>query len=86
MANACTDDLAGPLRDWLIQGRATRPIYVAHQIKTLRVALQETRTRTPLLATLRFLATPMTERGIRGLAHESVELVVHGKLPKILAP
>jgi nitrite reductase/ring-hydroxylating ferredoxin subunit/DNA-binding GntR family transcriptional regulator len=85
VANACTDDLGLPLRRWLLGGRATRPIYVAHQIKTLRVALQETRTPTPVLATLRMLATPMTERSLTSLAHEATQLVVHGNLPKVRA-
>jgi nitrite reductase/ring-hydroxylating ferredoxin subunit len=85
IANACGGDLSGPLRNWLLAGRATRPIYIAHQIKTSRVAVQEARTNTPLLASLRFLATPVTERAMRRLAHEAAQLVVHGNLPKVRA-
>lgn len=85
ITSACAEDLADPLRTWLLAGRATRPIYIAHQIKTLRVALQETRTKTPLLATLRMLSMSMSERAIGRIAHEATQLVVHGRLPKLRA-
>lgn len=66
---------------------ATRGIVVAHVIKTLVVALDETRRTgdaTPLLATVRFAAAPQRERRVARVVHEAVELVVHGKIPRDL--
>jgi nitrite reductase/ring-hydroxylating ferredoxin subunit len=85
IAHACDGDPGPALRSWLLAGQAVRPIYIAHQIKTARVVLQETRTDTPLLGALRFLATPITERPMRGVVHEAAQLVIHGNLPKLRA-
>ena len=85
IAHACTGDITGPLRSWILAGQATRPIYIAHQIKTARVALQEDRADTPLLAAARFLSMPATERGIRAQVHDATQLVIHGNLPRRLS-
>ena len=81
-SNADPAGLAAPLQEWLLAGQAVQPIFFAHQIKTLRVGLQEARLRTPLLGTLRYLAHPVAERGTRGDVHDAVQLVIHGNLPK----
>lgn len=85
-------DLERPLQDWLLTGPAVRPIHIAHNLKTARVGLQEASTLPepvrawPLLAALRYLAHPVGERNLQSLAHDAVELVYHGRLPKRLAP
>ncbi|MCX4240320.1 Rieske 2Fe-2S domain-containing protein [Paraliomyxa miuraensis] len=72
-----------PLRDLY-----TRPIVVAHAIKVARVAfevaarLQHTAwAELPILALVRFGASPHRERAVGQLAHEAERLVVEGKVP-----
>lgn len=75
-------ELAEALRDWILAGQAAMPIFIAHQIKTTRVAMLERRNRVPLLAVLRYLSTPVVERSTRSVVHDAVRLVVHGNLPR----
>jgi nitrite reductase/ring-hydroxylating ferredoxin subunit len=83
LRHAC-EDL--PLRDLY-----TRPIIVAHAIKTGRVAFEvAARLRgtpwadLPILAFVRFAAAPMRERPVAQLAYEAERLVVEGKVPRTL--
>lgn len=84
-AGGASADLEPRLHRWLLRSPATVPIFVAHQIKTLRVALQEARLKTPLLGVLRYLAHPVAERGTHGDVHDAVQLVIHGRLPRLRA-
>ncbi|MEM9461731.1 MAG: Rieske (2Fe-2S) protein [Myxococcota bacterium] len=75
-----------PLRD-----RYTRPIIVAHAIKTGRVAFElADRLRgtpwadRPILAFVRFAAASGRERSVEQLVHEAQRLVVEGKVPRTL--
>jgi len=85
-------ELEPALQDWLLTGPAVRPIHIAHNVKTARVGLQEASTLPdpvrawPLLGALRYLAHPVGERNLQALAHDAVELVYHGRLPRRLAP
>jgi hypothetical protein len=70
---------------------ATRPIYIAHVLKTARVAfdeaatLEEAAARRCLFAPLRFLATPKNERTLQRLAYDARSLVESGRLPRLLS-
>lgn len=82
-------DLEGSLQDYLLAAPATEPIFVAHQIKTTVVALAERRltgSATPLLAVLRWFASPMVERRLAQRAHEAVLLIREGRPPRVLGP
>lgn len=75
-----------PLRDLY-----TRPIIVAHVIKTTRVAFEVSArlqgtpwVELPLLALVRFAAAPLRERPVAQLVHEAERLVVDGKVPRTL--
>ena len=71
-----------PLTDGL-----TRPIVVAHLIKTTAAAFDEhahTGDPTPLLALARFAASPVRERWLRRRALEAIRLLEHGKVPRTL--
>ncbi len=70
---------------------ATRPIFAAHLLKTVAAALAETealpegpRRTLPLLAAVRLLASSLRERQTTRLAHEAIQLVAHGKVPRTL--
>jgi len=83
LRHAC-EDL--PLRDLY-----TRPLIVAHAIKTGRVAFEvAARLRgtpwadLPILAFVRFAAAPLRERPVGRLVHEAERLVVEGKVPRTL--
>ncbi|MFT5284976.1 MAG: nitrite reductase/ring-hydroxylating ferredoxin subunit [Planctomycetota bacterium] len=68
-----------------------RPIVVAHGIKTTLAAWEEydaleglSDQAIPLLAAVRFLASPVVERRVRELAGRSLDWVVEGVMPKKL--
>jgi hypothetical protein len=69
----------------------TRPIIVAHAIKTGRVAFEvAARLRgtpwadLPILAFVRFAAAPLRERAVGQVVFEAQRLVVEGKVPRTL--
>ena len=67
----------------------TEPIFVAHQLKTTKVAWA-TALRLddplPLRSLLRWLGAPRRERGVRRRAVEAIALLDQGRPPKVLAP
>ncbi|MCA9649851.1 MAG: Rieske (2Fe-2S) protein [Myxococcales bacterium] len=85
------DALRHALADLPLEDPYTRPIVVAHAIKTGRVAceladrLRDTPwAHDPILAFLRFAAAPLRERPVAQLVHEARRLVVEGKVPRSL--
>lgn len=81
------EPLVGTLLAFALDDPAVRGIVVAHVLKTLMVALDETGRLgdpSPLLATLRFAASPQRERRVARVVHEAIELVVHGRIPRDL--
>ena len=77
---------------------AVRPIVAAHVIKTTVAAFEEHRALAtsshpglraladrPLAGLAHFLSAPVTERSRARIAHEAVQFVGHGKIPKILS-
>lgn len=85
------DALRHALADLPLRDPYTRPIIVAHAIKTGRVAfaladrLRDTPwADRPILAFVRFAAAPMRERPVERLVHEAQRLVVEGKVPRTL--
>jgi nitrite reductase/ring-hydroxylating ferredoxin subunit len=90
-SGAALEELESPLHDLLLADPLVRPIFVAHAVKTLLAALEEHRALgdadgadLPLLASLRFLATPHTERRVRQLVNTSIRWVVDGQIPRKL--
>jgi len=85
------DALRHALADLPLRDLYTRPIIVAHAIKTGRVAFElAARLRgtpwvhDPVLAFVRFAAAPIRERPVAQLVHEARRLVVDGKVPRAL--
>ncbi|MCA9708936.1 MAG: Rieske 2Fe-2S domain-containing protein, partial [Myxococcales bacterium] len=83
------DALRAALADLPLRDLYTRPIIVAHAIKTGRVAFALAErlrgtpwTERPVLAFVRFAATPLRERGVAQLVYEAERLVVEGKVPR----
>ena len=79
------------LEDLILAGHGTEPIFVDHYIKTLTAAWDEYRTLEddpmqdrPLLATLRFLASPIREGRLANLTEDALRFVVEGKSPRRL--
>jgi hypothetical protein len=75
------------LEDLALAEAATRPIIVAHLLKTTRVAFTEARilgNDAPVLAIVRLFATPVAERRIRRLVHDAIRLVRDGLPPEKL--
>jgi len=90
-SDAALEELESPLHDLLLADPLVRPIFVAHAVKTLLAALEEHRALAgadgadlPLLASLRFLATPHSERRVRQLVNTSIRWVVEGQIPRKL--
>jgi nitrite reductase/ring-hydroxylating ferredoxin subunit len=89
---------AAPLRavfeDLCLADRATRPIVVAHLIKTTAVAFAEharlaatlgrDAAARPLAALARLFTSPLRERRVARLVHEALQLVIEGKVPRSL--
>jgi hypothetical protein len=83
--------LRDALEDLALDDAATRPIVVTHLIKTTRAAAEETEriadpalAARPLIAVVRWLASPVRERRVRRVVHEAIRFVVDGKVPKTL--
>ncbi len=79
------------LEDRALRDPAVRPIFVAHIIKTGVVAFEvrawlmgHPDRDVPVLAYVRYAATPAQERAVARLAHEALGFVVHGKVPRTL--
>lgn len=73
------------MRAYVLEGRAVRPIFYAHHVKTLVAAAEEAQALgdlAPLRAVARFLASPLQERLSRRFAHQAVRLVRDGKPPR----
>lgn len=91
LARRLADDPA-PLRvffeDLPLYDAYTRPIVVAHAIKTTRAAFDEHARRPadprPIAALARFVASPIRERFIGERAYEAVRFIVDGKVPRTL--
>ncbi len=86
------DALGDALEDLVLEVAGTRPIIVAHLVKTLRAARAEHASlahlgdaaRLPLVATIRFLASPVVERRTARLVHEAERFLIEGKVPRTL--
>lgn len=83
--------LSRALEDLCLSDPLVRPIVVAHAIKTTWAALEERRALAdhpdrdvPLLAAVRFLASPVVERRVAATVRTSIDWVVHGKVPRKL--
>lgn len=83
--------LRAALQDRAISDPATRPIFVAHHIKTTVAAFDRYEALTgdpaqglPLLAAVRFLASPAVERRMMRSVHEAVQLISEGRTPRTL--
>jgi len=83
--------LVDALVDLPLRGALTRPVVVAHGLKTPLAAAREVASlgdhperALPLLAAVRFLASPVRERRVEQVVHEALRLVVHGKVPRTL--
>jgi hypothetical protein len=79
------------LEDLVVGDHGNRAIFVAHQIKMLRTAFQEREhlradpaERSVVLATLRFLASPIYERQLASLTNDAFRFVVEGTTPRRL--
>jgi nitrite reductase/ring-hydroxylating ferredoxin subunit len=90
-AGGAADALRLALEDIILADPLTRPIVVAHAIKTLLATFDEhaaiedrALAKLPVLAAVRLLASPIRERRVARFAHEAVRFVVHGKVPKTL--
>ena len=79
--------------DLALEDRLTRPIVVAHLIKTTAAAFEETRhledadhadAAHPLRALIRLAASPIRERRIARASHEAIRFVEQGKVPRTL--
>ena len=80
-------DLVAGLETLAMRDHATRAIYVAHLLKTLRAGADEreaTQDDRPLLGAVRFLASPLRERSVERLVRNAVALVREGKPPNKL--
>lgn len=79
------------LEDLIVGDHGNRAIFVAHQIKMLRTAFEEREhlcgdpaERSVVLATLRFLASPIYERRLASLTNDAFRFVVEGTTPRRL--
>ena len=84
--------LESALEDLALGDHMVRPIFIAHAVKTVRVAFLEHRELAgdplqshPVLGCVRFLASEVMERRFTQLSHEAVNFVLHGKVPITLA-
>ena len=79
------------IEDLALDAPGTRPIVIAHVIKTTVVAFDETAALAgvpmsthPALALVRLLASPINERRLPRLVHEAIRFVGDGKPPRRL--
>jgi len=87
-----TAALGEALEDLALEVAGVRPIIVAHLVKTIRAAWAEhaelaaagDAARLPLLACVRFVASPITERRTARLVHEAERFLIEGKVPRVL--
>ena len=79
--------------DLALTDNLTRPIVVAHLIKTCAAAFEETHdlqtaghpdATHPLRALIRLAASPIRERRIARVSHEAIRFVEQGKVPRTL--
>jgi hypothetical protein len=95
---ALMDDEAGlselqrGVEELCLAGPLVRPIVVAHAIKTSVAAFEETAALAghpdrawPLLATVRFLASPIVERRVHEAVGTSIRWVAEGIMPRKLS-
>jgi len=85
------DALRAAVEDLCLSDPLVRPIAVAHVVKTACAAFEEHAALAghpgrdwPLLATLRFLASPVVERRVRESAERSIRWVAEGVMPRKL--
>jgi hypothetical protein len=84
------DPLRVVLEDLALGDTLTRPLVVAHAIKTCvaacdeHAAMQGALRQRPVLAAVRLLASPIRERRVARAAHEAIRFVVDGKVPRTL--
>lgn len=83
--------LRDALESVVLSDHGVRPIFVAHQVKLLAAAWDESTALgesddsiRPLLAVVHFMASPMDERGIERLRYEAIRFVEGGKPPRRL--
>ncbi len=83
--------LRDALESLVLSDHGVRPIFVAHQVKLLAAAWDESTALggsddsiRPLLAVVHFMASPMDERGIERLRYEAIRFVEGGKPPRRL--
>jgi hypothetical protein len=84
LAGGDAASLVAALETLAMQDHATTAIYVAHHLKTLRAGAEErlaVHDDRPLLAAIRFLASPLRERAVERLVRNAVALVREGKPP-----
>jgi nitrite reductase/ring-hydroxylating ferredoxin subunit len=84
LADGDARELVAALETLAMQDHATRAIYLAHHLKTLRAGAEEreaTGDDRPLLGAVRFLASPLRERSVERLVRNAVALVREGKPP-----
>ena len=86
------DALARGLEDVCLRDPLVRPILVTHAIKTSLAAFDEydaleghADREIPVLAAVRFLASPVVERSVRGVVENSLRFVRDGVLPRKLS-
>jgi len=84
-------DLPDALIEWALDDTFVRPIVVAHALKTAVVAFEEREALgedpdrdVAVLATVRFLASPIVERPVQALVRRSVRWVAEGIMPRKL--
>ena len=84
-------ELRGALEDLCLHDPAVRPVVTTHAIKTTFAAFEETEALSghpdrdwPLVAAVRFLASPRSERSLQGTVHTSLRWVRDGVVPRKL--
>jgi nitrite reductase/ring-hydroxylating ferredoxin subunit len=82
------EDLRERLDDLTLGEHGTRPIIVAHYVKMVAAAFLERAALgpdpardLPVLAAVRFMAAPLAERRLRGLAEQALSFVAEGRTP-----
>ncbi|MEQ8762989.1 MAG: Rieske (2Fe-2S) protein [Planctomycetota bacterium] len=90
-AGGSIHDIHHLAQDYCLSEQFVRPIFLAHAIKTWNVGWDESHRLgpassrpTPLLAALRFLASPLRERRTAGVVKTSIAWVRDGKIPRKL--
>jgi len=91
LARGHADELRRGAFELCLDDPLVRPIVVTHAIKTLTAAFEESDALAehpdrdmPILATVRFLASPLVERRVREAAIRARRWVVEGRMPRKL--